>query len=261
MLYKDLAPITKEAWNQMEDRLMEVFKSYLSARKVVKVYGPKGFDFNVITEGRLGEIKEDGDIYYGNYYVLPLTEARVEFEMSRWELDNISRGAKDINYEPLEEAAKKIALFEENAIYNGLENANIDGLIKSAEGEPITFGDNPNSIMDSISKGIVRLKEAYQEGAFNLIVGEKAYRKIISGETAYPLDRRIEELLEGKIIYSHVIDGALLVPHDHEDLEMTIGRDLSIGYQSNDNEKVRFFITESFTFRVLDPSIIVNYKM
>ena len=53
----------------------------------------------------------------------------------------------------------------------------------------------------------------------------------------------------------------LLVPYDHEDLELTIGQDLSIGYQYNDNKKVRFFITESFTFRVLDPSIIINYKL
>ena len=58
MLYKELAPITKEAWEEIEDRLMEVFKTYLSARRVVKVEGPKGLDFNVITDGRLGEIKD-----------------------------------------------------------------------------------------------------------------------------------------------------------------------------------------------------------
>ncbi|MCF6464084.1 family 1 encapsulin nanocompartment shell protein [Clostridium sp. Cult1] len=261
MLYKELAPITKEAWEEIEDRLMEVFKTYLSARRVVKVEGPKGLDFNVITDGRLGEIKEDGDLCYGNYQVLPLTEARVEFEMDRWELDNITRGAKDIDYEPLEKAAKKIALFEENAVYNGLESANIKGLIKSVEGETLDFGNDPNSIMESITEGLIKLKEVYQEGPFTLIVGEKAYKKIISKETSYPLEKRIEDLLGHKIVYSHVLDGALLVPYDHEDLELTIGQDLSIGYQYNDNKKVRFFITESFTFRVLDPSIIINYKL
>ena len=51
------------------------------------------------------------------------------------------------------------------------------------------------------------------------------------------------------------------MPFDHEDLELTIGRDFSIGYQSNDAQSVRFFATESFTFRVLDPSIIVKLKL
>jgi uncharacterized linocin/CFP29 family protein len=64
-----------------------------------------------------------------------------------------------------------------------------------------------------------------------------------------------------EVIYSHVVDGAFLVPFDHEDLEMTIGRDFSIGYQDNDNKKVRFFITESFTFRVLDPDIIIEFNL
>jgi Uncharacterized protein, linocin/CFP29 homolog len=107
MLNREHAPISKEAWSEIEKRLKEVFKNYLSARKVVKVEGPKGWNFNVISEGRLGEVQEDGDLCYANYNVIPLTEARVEFEMDRWELDNILRGAKDIDFTPLEEAAKK----------------------------------------------------------------------------------------------------------------------------------------------------------
>ncbi len=54
MLYKELAPIPKEAWDEMEERLMEVFKTYLSARKVVRVEGPRGLQYNVISQGRLG---------------------------------------------------------------------------------------------------------------------------------------------------------------------------------------------------------------
>lgn len=261
MLYKELAPIPKEAWDEMEERLMEVFKTYLSARKVVRVEGPRGLQYNVISQGRLGDTEEDGDLCYGTYQVLPLTEVRVEFKMDKWELDNILRGAKDIDYEPLEEAAKKIALFEENAIYNGLESAHIKGMVQIAEGGTIDFGKDPRAIMDSIATGLIKLKEVYQEGPFTLIVGEEAYKRIISTETGYPLKRRIEELIDNKIIYSHVLDGALLVPYDHEDLELTLGEDLSLGYQYNDNREITFFITESFTFRVLDPSIIVKYNV
>ncbi|WP_223375768.1 family 1 encapsulin nanocompartment shell protein [Schnuerera sp. xch1] len=261
MLYKELAPVSKEAWEEIEEKLMDVFKNYLSARMVVKVEGPKGWDFTVITEGRLGDIKEDGNLCYANYNVIPLTEARVEFEMDRWELDNILRGAKDINYEPLEEAAKKIALFEENTIYNGSEKLNVKGLIKSAEVQPLDFGNDAESIMNAITKGVIKLREVYQEGPFTLIVGEEAYRRITSKGTGYPLEEKIEKLIGHKIIYSHVLDGAVLVPYDHEDLELTIGQDLSIGYQNHDSDKVKFFITESFAFRVLDPSIIINYNI
>ena len=261
MFNRGLAPINEESWKEIEERLMEVFKSHLSARKVVKVVGPKGLDYNVISEGRLEEVQEDGDLCYANYKVTPLTEVRVEFEMDRWELDNVLRGAKDVDYEPLEEAAKKIALFEENVIYNGSDKLNIKGLIKSSAHEALTFGNEQESILDSIANGIIKLRESYQEGPFVLVVGKEAYKRLISKGEGYSLIEKIESLTGHKIIYSHVLDGAVLVPYNHDDLELTIGQDLNIGYQNHDNNKIRFFITESFTFRVLDPTIIVSYNL
>ncbi len=261
MFNRHLAPISNESWKEIEERLMEVFKNYLSARKVVKVVGPKGLDYTVISEGRLGQIHEDGDLCYANYNVTPLSEVRVEFEMDRWELDNVLRGAKDVNYEPLEEAAKKIALFEENVIYNGLEKLNIKGIVNSSEHETLVFGNDQESILDSIAQGIIKLRESYQEGPFVLVVGKEAYRRVISKGEGYSLVEKIESLTGHKIVYSHVLEGAVLVPYNHDDLELTIGQDLNIGYQYHDSKKIRFFLTESFTFRVLDPTIIVNYKL
>ena len=261
MLYRELAPISNEAWEEIDEKAREVLKSYLSGRKVVNVNGPKGLDFNVISEGRLINIEKENDICYGNYQVLPLTESRIEFEMSRWELDNIGRGAKDVDYEPLEKAMETIGLFEENAIYNGLDKAAIVGLNNSIKSEPIPFGNEPTAMMEAITKGLIRLRKVYQQGPFSLVVNKEIYKRILSKETAYPLDERIKDLIGGKIIFSHVIDGGYLLPHDHEDLELTIGGDFSIGYQSHNSEKIRFFARESFTFRVLDPSIIVKYTL
>jgi len=261
MLYRELAPVSKEAWSEIEEQLKDVFVNYLSARKVVKVNGPKGWNFNAITEGRLGDIQEDGDLCYANFNVIPLTEVRVEFEMDRWELDNIRRGAKDIDYSSLEEAAKKISLFEENVVYNGSDKLHIKGIVRASENETLEFGNDEENILDAIAKGVITLKENFEEGPYTLVVGEKAYRRIISKGAENSLKDEIEKIIGGKIVYSHVLDGAVLIPFDHEDLELTIGQDLAIGYQEHDNKKVRFFITETFTFRVLDPSIIVNYKL
>lgn len=261
MLYREIAPVSNEAWQEMEQRLREVFTTYLSARKVVKVDGPKGFDFNVITEGRLANVSEENNVSFGNYAVLPLTETRVEFELNRWELDNVLRGAGDVDYGPLEEAAERIALFEDKAVYNGLKNGNIKGMIECSKNETVNFGNDAESIMNSISKAVIKLRSAYQTGPYTLIVGAESLNRILSSTSAYPLDKRIQELLESNIVYSEALEGAILVPYNHEDLELTIGKDLSLGYQNHTNEVVRFFISESFTFRVLDPSIIVSFSL
>lgn len=260
MLYRDLAPISQEAWDEIDERAEEVLKSQLTARRVVNVVGPKGADYTVISEGRLADVQTKENVSYGNYKVLPLTEARIEFSMMRWELDNVIRGAKDVDYEPLEEAAKELARFEEEAVYNGLEEAIISGLGQEAEGEAIKLGENPGEMLDAITQGVIKLKDAYTEGPYTLVASPDVYKKLMSKDTGYPFADKIKKLIGGDILLNHVIDGAYLLPKDHDDLEFTIGRDFSIGYQAHDIEKVRFFMTESFTFRVLDPAIIVKFN-
>ena len=260
MLYRKLAPISNEAWKEIDERAGEVLKTTLSARKVVKVNGPKGMDFSAITEGRLGETKEEGNVCFGNYNVQPLTERRIEFEIDRWELDNIERGAKDVELGPMEDALKELALFEDNAVFNGLEQACIKGL--SDYGAGLSFGNNSKEIMEAVLNGVLKLRENYAVGAYTLVVGEEAYKRVLSQEGGgYPLNKRLESLIEGKIVFSRAVKGAYLIPYDHDDLELTIGKDFSIGYQNHTAEKVRFFATESFTFRVLDPGIVVKYNL
>ena len=261
MLYRELAPISNEVWAEIDERASQVLKSYLSARKAVRVNGPKGLDYNVITEGRLTSTQNKSGIDYGIFKVQPLVETRVEFEMERWELDNISRGAKDIDYEPLENAMKEIALFEDEVIYKGLESAGIQGLDEVKTASDIHFGKDAREISDAIVEGIIQLRKEYAQGPFVLIVNQEAYKRILTDNSAYPLNKKIVELIGGKMIFSHVADGAYLLPLDHEDLELTIGRDFSVGYQAHSPEKITFFATESFAFRVLDPNLIIKFTV
>lgn len=261
ILKRSIAPLTQEAWEEIEQRASQVLKTHLSARKVVSVDGPKGWGFNSVSTGRLNLIKEEsGKVNSGLYDVKPLLETRLTFELDRWEMDNIIRGAKDIDLEPLEKAAEKIASFEENAIYNGYKKGNIVGMTEVAE-HSIPLGEEADDILGAISKGMLKLRDSYVEGPYTLIVGDKAWKLINTVVNGYPLKKIIEDLLGKEIIYTKNLDGALLIPYDNEDLQLTIGQDFSIGYESHDERKVKLFITESFIFRVLDPSIIVKYTL
>jgi uncharacterized linocin/CFP29 family protein len=262
ILKRKLAPIADEVWKELDERAVEVFKSYLSARKVVNVEGPKGLNYTVLPEGRLTNIsKEKNGVNYGIYKVKPLIEARVEFEINRWELDNISRGAEDADLEPLENAVKEIALFEENAVYNGNENAQIKGIIESSSHDTINLGNSNSEIMEAISQGILKLKESYVETPYTLVVGPDVWTKFNKLSEEYPLTKKIEKLVGKEIVFSHAIKGAVLIPYNHSDLELVVGQDFALGYHSNDSEKIKFFIIESFTFRVLDPDIIIKFSL
>lgn len=260
ILKRNLAPLSEEAWKEIDSRAQEVLSSNLSARRVLNVDGPKGWDFTVLSEGRIDNIVE-GEVCTGTYKVKPLVEARINFKLDRWEMDNIIRGAKDIDLSSLEEAAKKLALFEENAVYKGYPQGNINGLENESAHEKIALGNNSSSIMEAITQGMLTLKDNFIEGPFSLVVGKEAWKRINVEAQGYPLIKRIENLLGGKIILSNVVDGALLLPFDNEDLEFTIGQDFAIGYESSDDKEVGLFITESFTLRVLDNNLIIVFTL
>ena len=53
------------------------------------------------------------------------------------------------------------------------------------------------------------------------------------------------------------IEGGVLLSVRGGDYELTVGQDLSVGYAAHDRETVELFLTESFTFRVLEPKAAV----
>jgi|LGOV01.1.fsa_nt_gb uncharacterized linocin/CFP29 family protein len=261
MLKRTLAPLTQPAWDEIDGRAQEILKSRLTARKAVKVNGPMGWDYTVLSEGRLDLLKcNDPSLATGIFRVKPLIEVRVGFTLNRWEMDNIIRGAKDIDLTNLDNAVKKIAEFEDNAIYNGYAEGQIKGLDMVDSHDAISFGNNGETIMKAISEGVISLQEHFEQGPFVLIVGEETYKRLNMSTPGYPLINRIESLINGKIILSTAMEGALLIPYNHPNFEMTIGQDFAIGYEYHDKKMVKLFITESFTFRVLDEDIIVRYK-
>ncbi|MGM0497020.1 MAG: family 1 encapsulin nanocompartment shell protein, partial [Bacteroidota bacterium] len=144
ILRKSLAPISQEGWNEIEEQAKDVFENVLTARRFVEVDGPNGIGHAAVNTGRLEipEGQKEKDVRFGIKRVLPLMETRKSFKVNIWELDNAVRGAEDINLEEMENAAKEIAEFEENAIYNGFEKACIKGLKNSTDYDMLEFPDS-----------------------------------------------------------------------------------------------------------------------
>lgn len=259
MFKRDLAPLSAEGWSEIEKRAKEVLLSRLTARKVVNVQGPKGLDFTAVNEGRL-TICDDGEVKAGIYTLKPLTEARVRFTLNRWEVDNLSRGAKDIDFDSLDAAVEKLALFEENAIYNSYAAGSIKGLKESSAHKALTLGDNGSDILTSLTKGIMELGKSHINGPFSLIVGPEAWIALHKEAQGIPLIELVEKTLGSKVVFASSVEGAILVPYDSENLELTIGQDFALGYESHDTKELTLFATESFTFRVLEPKAIVCFK-
>ena len=76
-------------------------------------------------------------------------------------------------------------------------------------------------------------------------------------QEGYPLAKQIEQLVDRPLVRAVAIDSAVVMSVRGGDFELWVGQDLSIGYAHHDKHEVELYLTESFTFRVLEPSAAV----
>lgn len=78
-----------------------------------------------------------------------------------------------------------------------------------------------------------------------------------AAEDGYPIYKRLERIIDGPVVRAPAIDGAVLLSIRGGDFVLTVGQGLSIGYEGHDRETVELFLTESLTFRALEPAAAV----
>jgi len=263
LMRQQLAPISDAAWKEINDEAKNVFAIHLSGRRVVDMSGPLGIEAAAVNLGRLEVPKQkDNELQYGIRKVLPMVEVRAPFELDIWELDNVDRGARDPDLDALRRAAKEIAKFEERAVYDGFSEASIRGLVESSEFDPIEVEPEPGSLLDAVAKAVMRLRYADVDGPYALALGAALHQWLDSGcEQAYPLRKRLLQVIEGPIVPAPFLHGGVVLSRRGGDTELTLGQDISIGYEHHDARKVHLFFSESFTFRVLAPEAVVALEI
>jgi uncharacterized linocin/CFP29 family protein len=262
LLRRHIAPLAPEAWQETEDAVRDVVAARLSGRRVVDVSGPHGLDTAAVGLGRLDVSKEQtrGTVGYGVHRVQPLVEARAGFELDLWELDNLARGAKDVELGPAEQAARDLADFEDHAIFNGFQPGGITGLMDLDAHEPLKLELQVEAFTGAVGTAQLLLRDHAIGGPYALVLGPEAYRWVDAQSCGYPLRRQITGIFGGEIIYSPVITGGLLISLRGGDFELTLGQDIALGYDAHGADQVKLFLTESFTFRVIEPAAAVVLK-
>jgi uncharacterized linocin/CFP29 family protein len=252
-LYRELAPVSAAAWAGIEEEARRTFARHAAARKAVDVAGPDGLTLAGVGTGHVTAIdppSSDG-VTAALRAWQPVVELRVPFTLSRTEIDSVERGAQDPDWQPVKDAAKKIAFAEDHAVFDGYAAAQITGLRPASDNPPLAQPSDPALYPDVVSKALTQLRLAGVSGPYSLLLSADAYTAV-SETTAhgYPIREHINRLLDGEVIWAPAIDGAVLLSCRGGDYQLRLGQDLSIGYLSHDAESVQLYFTESFTFSV-----------
>jgi uncharacterized linocin/CFP29 family protein len=260
-LLRDLAPVTDRGWELLEEEARQHLVSALAARKLVDFSGPHGWEHSATNLGRVETVATtivDG-ITPRRRRVLALVEPRADFTVARVELEAIDRGAEDPELNGLDEAARRIALAENVAVFEGWEEAGITGIVPASPHDPIPLSDDFTACPRHIAAAVEVLLAHGISGPYGLALGPAIYKGVV--ETAehggYPLFDHLRKILDGPLVWAPGVDGAVVVSLRGGDFLFECGQDLAIGYDSHDAEAVRLFLVESFSFRVATPEAAV----
>ena len=262
-LHRELAPISDAAWADIEDEARRTFTRNVAARRVVDLIGPAGQTLAAVGTGHLHGLEAPAEgVLARSREVQPLVEFRVPFVVDRQAVDDVERGSKDSDWQPVKDAAKQIAFAEDRAVFDGFAAGSITGIRAASSNPALTLPADVREYPTAISQALTALRLAGVDGPYSLLLSAEAFTEV--NETAdhgYPIRQHIARVLgEGEIIWAPAIEGAFLLSTRGGDYELHLGQDLSIGYLSHDADTVTLYLQESLTSLVqtTEASVVLN---
>jgi len=251
-LHRELAPISDEAWTDLEGEARRTFTRHVAARRVVDVIGPSGFALSAIGTGHLQQLASPSSgVQAHAREARPVVEFRVPFVVARQAVDDVERGAKDADWQPVKDAAKQMAFAEDRAVFDGFAAAGIDGIRAGSSNSPIPLPAEARDYPNAVASGLTSLRLAGVDGPYSLLLSADAYTSVAeASDHGYPIREHIARVLgaDHEIIWAPAITGAFLLTARGGDFELYIGQDLSIGYSSHDATSIELYFQESLTF-------------
>jgi uncharacterized linocin/CFP29 family protein len=256
-LLRERAPITEAVWAMLDEEARQHLGAALAARKLVDFDGPHGWEHSGTDLGRtqpVAGVHTEG-VVAALRRVLPLVELRAPFRLDRAELRDADRGAEDVDLGPLDEAARRIAIAENVAVFGGWAAAGIAGMAEASSHDAVPLGTDVTRYPTHVARAVERVRCAGIGGPYGLALGPQGYTAVIetSEHGGYPMFDHLRKILGGPIVWAPGIHGAVVASLRGGDFRFESGEDLAIGYEDHDADALSLYLEESFSFRVVTP--------
>jgi uncharacterized linocin/CFP29 family protein len=258
-LHRELAPISPQAWAQIEDEARRTFQRNVGGRRVVDVTGPEGPALAAVGTGHLTAVDGPGaGVHARLREAQPLVELRVPFTVTREAVDDVERGAQDSDWQPVKDAARAMAFAEDGAVFEGYPAARIDGLRRRTSHPVVRLPAEVREYPDAVSRALTTLRLAGVAGPYSLLLGADAYTAVSeTSDHGYPVAAHLGRLLETPPVWAPALNGAFLVSTRGGDFELRLGEDLAIGYTAHDANGIQLYLRQTLTFLVHTDEAVV----
>lgn len=266
-LSREGSPISEELWAKIDEAVVSTAKKILTGRRFISLYGPMGAGVQVINVddvAALGETPGDIAVIHGRKYQ-PLALLCQDFALLWRDLEYAEQMGLPVDLSPVRHAATKMALKEDELIFQGREELGYKGLL-TEEGVgrlPLSdwsAGENP---FRDVAAGIARFTERGIVGRLALAVSPELYVHLqrIQPGTGTTEFERVSRLVDGNIFKTPVLKAnqAVLVCAEPQNLDLVVGQDIKTAYLETKDLNHFFRIVETVLLRIKNKDAVIVY--
>ena len=251
--------IDSELLKQIEDAAISAAREIITGRRIIDVEGPYGLGLTTVEVGNDDKCREPGpdeaSAVVSRALSVPMIYRR--FAISKRRIAAFRDMGQPLNLKVVEDAAQAVAAREEEFVYHGQPDFNLNGLLNVPGRQSIKAGnwDNVDEVLADVIAAVNALDGKGYRGPYGLALAPELYNNLFRRYPGSDL-LQIEHLkrLCTRGIVKAAIEGGVLVARDVGSI--VLGHDLQVSYLSTDAAHENFSISESLILKIEAPDAI-----
>lgn len=263
-LNREEAPLSQEMWDLIDANMMTMLAKRLKVRSVVDFEAGYDFTTDAIATGTVRPVSDSGGLHIGVRDPVLMSEIRFDFSIPKTTLDEMKRDIEAYDDTPWREAANAFGAAENGMILGGLEAAGYTGLLDALT-QPALSASGAKELMVAAARTLGMFNGEFVDGPFKLLVSGATFAQlVIESEGGETMKQKIESIFGADaVVVNEAIgdDTALMISQRGGDFIFYSGLDVHVGYDSESESALNFFLIESAAFRVIKPEAAVRIDL
>jgi len=257
-----LAPsgnVAQDLVDKMQESAISAARDVLTGRRIVDVEGPYGLGLTTVEVGNDELCREPGideaSAVVSRALSVPMIYRR--FSLSKRRIAAFQKMGQPLHFKVAQDAAQAVAAREEEFIYRGRVDFNLEGLLTVQGRNTLNGGnwENVDEVLDNVISAVNILDGKGYRGPYGLALAPALYNNLFrryAGTDLLQIEH-VKRLCTRGIVKAD-IDGGVLVAKDVGFI--VLGQDMQISYLGPDAAHEKFTVSESVVLKIEAPDAI-----
>lgn len=260
-LNRERAPFSPEIWQEIDNAAVEAAKEILTGRRFLEIEGPYGVGLTSVEVGADGYCRQPAPDEAGAVVskAISVPMLRKSFGISVRRIQGHLEMGLPLDLTPVQDAAEAVARREEEFIYYGQSDFDLEGLLTARGRNESSYGDwsKVEQALNDVLAAVNKLDGKGFHGPYALALSPELYNNLFrryEGSDMLQLEH-LRRLCELGVYKAPIAEAVLL---DRHAARIIVGQDLMTGYSNNDGIHHQMFVSESLVLVLDDPEAVCS---